>query len=551
MAGKGLKNELAEKLSEAIKKLSGTYGDFEMPAIILENPKDKGHGDFASNAAMVLAGKLKKKPREIAAAITETFKCDLVEKTEIAGPGFINFFLTPAAWHTVIKDVISEGEKFGSSDLGAGKRCNIEFVSANPTGPLHIGHGRGAVVGDVLANVLEFAGFDVTREYYVNDFGNQMDKLGKSLKFRYLEALGMECEFPEGGYPGDYLKEIAEELKAQNGKSLLASDDAFFSKTASVRILKIIQDDLKTFRVGFDIWSSETKLHEGGEVAECVAFLRNKGIIYENDGALWLKSTDYGDEKDRVVIRQNGLPTYLASDISYHRDKYERKYDLVIDIWGADHHGYIPRMKSVIEAMGYDPSTFRVLLIQMVNLMRQGKPVAMGKREGEFVTMREVLDEVGVDACRYFFLERKSDAHLNFDLDLAREQSNKNPVYYVQYAHARIASVLRKAEEAGIDLNDLKSADLSLLKNGAELEILKKINAFRDVVELMASSFEPHHLTFYLKELVSLFHSYYYDNPIVGEDRELTRARLLFVTIVKMVIARGLKLLNVLAPERM
>ncbi|RMF92037.1 MAG: arginine--tRNA ligase, partial [Candidatus Schekmanbacteria bacterium] len=333
--------------------------------------------------------------------------------------------------------------------------------------------------------------------------------------------------------------------------SLSNKEVEFFSSIAQEKILSMIREDLTLFRVKFDKWYSEKELHKNGEVSKVIGFLKQKGAVYEENGALWLNSTKYGDEKDRVVIRKNGEPTYLASDIAYHKDKYERGYDLIINLWGADHHGYIARMKSVIEAMGYDTEKFKVILIQMVNLLREGKPVAMGKREGEFITLREVLEEVGVDAARYFFLERKSDAHLNFDLTLAKEQSNNNPVYYIQYAYARICSIFRKAKEKGVDTAKLKEANLTKLSNKKEIEILKKIDAFEEIIKLIATTFEPHHLTFYLKELVGMFHAYYYENPILSDDKELSIARLQFIKAIQQVIKNGLMLLNIEAPERM
>ncbi len=546
-----MKSEIENSLKQSVHNALKDANDITLPSVIVERPRNLGHGDFATNIAMLLAGILKRKPREIADDVIKGFECKYVKKCEIAGPGFINFFLKDTAWQNVLNDVSGQGGDYGRSTIGGGKTCNLEFVSANPTGPLHIGHGRGAVVGDVLANVLDFAGFKVCREYYINDFGNQIVILGHSMKARYLEELGKEFTFPEGGYPGSYLTDIAKEIVSNDADSLEDKDPAFFSALARGKILDMIKVDLAYFRVSFDNWYSERKLHDTGEVTKAIDKLKEQGVIYEDDSTLWLNSTKYGDEKDRVVVRKSGEPTYLASDIAYHRDKFERKFESVVNIWGADHHGYIPRIKSVIDAMGYDSTKFRVILIQMVNLMRDGKPVAMGKREGEFITLREVLDEVGVDAARFFFLERKSDAHLNFDLTLAKEQSNNNPVYYIQYAHARICSILRKAEEKNIDTNSLKDANVFLLSGEKELEIMKKIDTFREIVELIASTFEPHHLTFYLKELVGMFHAYYYDNPILSDDKELSRARLRFVLAIRQVIRNGLKLLNIEAPERM
>jgi len=563
-----LKETLRKAISEAIKGFKEEIKDDSLPPIILETPKDAKFGHFSANIALLLSAKLNKPPRKIAEEILKIFFCPIVEKVEIAGPGFINFFIKAEAWQYFIPEVISAGERYGSSNLGKGERIQIEFVSANPTGPLHIGHGRGAAVGDTLANILEFSGFIVEREYYINDVGIQMTNLGRSLKARYLHLLGKEVKFPENGYPGEYLKEIAKELYEEVGrqKADVAADFGlrdeariqeneedlnFFIKFAGEKLLNRIKKDLEDFRVRFDTWFSEASLFDRGEVKDSVELLKEKNFIFEKDGAWWLRTSDFEDEKDRVVIKTDGTTTYLASDIAYHKNKLERGYKKIIDIWGADHHGYIPRMKTVIKILGYPEDVLTVILVQMVNLQKHGKAVPMGKREGEFVTLREVMEEVGVDACRFFFLERKSDAHLNFDLDLAKEQSNKNPVYYVQYAHARICSIFRKAEEKGINLPEIDKIDFSLLKEEEELSLMRKIYQFQETIEAIANSFESHHITFYLKELVALFHRYYNKYPILGEDKELSFSRLALCLAIKTVLGNGLRLLGISAPERM
>lgn len=521
---------------------------------MIEIPKEAMFGHFSTNIAFLISKNLKKPPRKIAEEVLNKFICSIVEKTEIAGPGFINFFINKKTWQKLIPEVISKGEKFGSSNLGNNERIQIEFVSANPTGPLHIGHGRGAAVGDVLANTIAFAGFNVEREYYINDIGIQMANIGRSLKARYLEILGEKGEFPQNGYPGAYVKDIAEELKTQNSKLKVQTDDSdiqFFSQFAGEIILSWIKKDLEDFRVRFDKWFSEKSLFESGEVKNSVELLKEKGFIFEKDGAWWLKTSDFEDEKDRVVIKTDGTTTYLASDIAYHKNKLERGYKKLINIWGADHHGYIPRMKTVIRLLGYSEEMLAVILVQMVNLQKHGKPVAMGKREGEFVTLKEVMDEVGVDACRFFFLERKSDAHLNFDLALAKEQSNKNPVYYVQYAHARICSIFSKAEEKGIKPTEIDKTDFSLLDTEEELSIMRKIYQFQEIIEVIANTREPHHLTFYLKELVTLFHKYYNEHPILGDNSRLTDSRLALCMAIRIVLRNGMRLLGISAPERM
>ncbi|MBU4074360.1 MAG: arginine--tRNA ligase, partial [Proteobacteria bacterium] len=410
------------------------------PSIEVELTKDPGHGDYASNVAMILASQVRKNPREIAGVLLQRIEDTegFLEKIEIAGPGFMNFFIREGVLNRFLADVEREGERYGSSDLGKGGRVQVEFVSANPTGPLHIGHARGAVVGDVMANILAAAGYRVFREYYINDTGNQMNNLGQSVFLRYRELLGEAAEFPEGCYRGDYIRDLAAELLKRDGKRYLDMDAEevirLFTDYAGSAILGGIKEDLRAFGVVFDLYFSERELYREDGVGMLLQALQDKGFIYREGDALWFRTTAFGDEKDRVVIRQNGAPTYFAADIAYHRNKFLRGFETVIDIWGADHHGYIPRMSAAVQALGYEKEALKVILVQLVNLLREGKPVAMSTRSGEFVTLREVVDEVGKDAARYNFLMRRSDSHLDFDLELAKRQSNENPVYYVQYA---------------------------------------------------------------------------------------------------------------------
>jgi arginyl-tRNA synthetase len=479
----------------------------------------------------------------------------VLEKVEIAGPGFLNFFVREGGLTTLLDAVERQGDRYGSSDLGKGRRVQVEFVSANPTGPLHIGHARGAVVGDVVANILAAVGYQVFREYYINDAGNQMDNLGKSVLLRYRELLGETAEFPEGCYRGDYIRDLASELLKRDGERHLAEDAArivpLFTDYAAGAILEGIKEDLRTFGVVFDLYFSERELYRDEGVEKLLRDLEEKGFIYREGEALWFRTTAFGDEKDRVVVRQNGVPTYFAADIAYHRNKFLRGFETVIDIWGADHHGYIPRMSAAVQALGHQKEALKIILVQLVNLLRDGKPAAMSTRSGEFVTLREVVDEVGRDAARYNFLMRRSDSHLDFDLELAKRQSNENPVYYVQYAHARICSILRMAAERGIAAPAAGEADASLLRLPEETELIKAITRFPEVVEGAARTLEPHRLTFYLNDLAALFHSYYNRNKVISEDGALTGARLFLVRSVLTVLKNTLNMLGVSTPEKM
>lgn len=528
-------------------------------AIEVEIPKDTTHGDYASNVAMVLASRVGKKlpPRKIAEVVIEHIddRDNILEKVEIAGPGFINFFIRENVWATLLKEIEEREDDYGTSDLGNGKKILVEFVSANPTGPLHIGHGRGAVVGDVLANILSASGYSVFREYYINDQGNQMNNLGISVLARYLELLGETVEFPEAGYRGDYIRDIAGKMMERDGDIHGKRDREAaiqdFTEYAAGAILEEIKEDLRAFGVVFESYFSEKDLYKDGGVTGLLAELEAKGFIYHDGETLWFKTTDFGDEKDRVVIRKNGEPTYFAADIAYHRNKYERGFDSLIDIWGADHHGYIPRMLASIQALGYEKDSLKIILVQLVSLLREGKPVAMSTRAGEFVTLREVVDEVGRDAARYNFLMRRSDSHLDFDLDLAKKQSNENPVYYVQYAHARICSILRFGEERGYTIPAYGEADLSLLNLPEEIQLVKVITRFPELIEGAALSLEPHRLTFYLNDLASIFHSYYNKYKVISDDEKLSLARLFLVKAIRTVVSNALRLLGVTAPEKM
>jgi arginyl-tRNA synthetase len=554
-----MKKLLVELLEKSIQAniAGGILSVAELPPIEMELTKDPRHGDYASNAAMILAAQAKKNPREIAKILSERIDDSgaILEKVEIAGPGFMNFFIREGCWASLLEHVDREGDRYGSADLGNGRRIQVEFVSANPTGPLHIGHARGAVVGDVMANILAAVGYRVFREYYINDAGNQMNNLGKSVFLRYRELLGETVEFPEGCYRGDYIKDLAAELVQREGDRYLNRDPGevipLFTDHAGSAILEGIKEDLRQFGVVFDLYFSERELYREDGVGKLLRELQEKGFIYSEGDALWFRTTAFGDDKDRVVVRQNGDPTYFAADIAYHLNKFKRGFGTVIDIWGADHHGYIPRMSAAVQALGYGKDALKVILVQLVNLLRDGKPAAMSTRSGEFVTLREVVDEVGKDAARYNFLMRRSDSHLDFDLEVAKRQSNENPVYYVQYAHARICSIIRIAAERGCLAPAYGQTELGLLTLPEEIDLIKAITRFPEVVEGAALTLEPHRLTFYLNDLAGLFHSYYNKNKVVSDDGPLTGARLFLVTAVRTVLKNALMMLGVTAPEKM
>lgn len=557
-----VRDTLIDMLTAAVSPLLETEGLPVLPpsSVELVIPKTPEHGDYATNVAMSLSRQLKRKPRDIASEVVKRLPVpdSVLAKVDIAGPGFINLFIKPEAWHGVLMEINQRPDDFGRNTTGNGKRVQVEFVSANPTGPLHIGHGRGAATGDVMANILEACGFDVQREYYINDAGNQMDTLGASLYYRYQELLGEKIDFPDNHYRGEYMKELAVAFRDEVGdryrRKPLPEVLPVLTKFAADSILGGIRDDLAVFGVSFDEWFSERSLHEQDAVTTTIAALRAAGHIYDSEGATWFRSTTFGDEKDRVVIRANGVSTYFAADLAYHKNKYDRGFDTVIDIWGADHHGYVPRMMAGVEALGRKRTDLHVILIQLVNLLRGGRPVAMSTRAGEFVTLREVIDEVGKDAARYIFLTRRSDSPLDFDLDVAKMQSNENPVYYVQYAHARLSSVFEVAQERGIVCDWLQGGDapdLSSLHGAQEIALMRLLGEYPQLLTNCARNYEPHLIPYYLHELVSTFHSYYNQNRILGEDVDISQARLYLATAVRNVIGNALAILGVHAPEKM
>ncbi|MBQ6971048.1 MAG: arginine--tRNA ligase [Synergistaceae bacterium] len=552
-------NIAVTRLNDALKSAVKTLIADDIPAE-WERPKHEGHGDRAASVAMRLAKKLKANPREIAGKIIDGLKSDFVEKTEIAGPGFVNVFLSGKFYAEAVSDVLRQGESYGGVNLGQGRSIQVEFVSANPTGPLHIGHGRGAAVGDSVARILAFTGWDVQREYYVNDSGLQIDNLGRSAQARYFQLLGRDMPIPENGYKGEYLFGIAREIiNAEGGKFLdIPPEDSleYFRKYAADRIMSTIRDDLERFRVKFDNFFPEGYLHRNNLVQSAMNGLKEAGYAYEKDGALWFRTEDtIGDDKDRVLIRANGIPTYYASDIAYHRNKFiTRGFERVIDVWGADHHGYIARMKAAVKAMGRNPDDFIVLLIQLVNLLRDGKIVTMSTRAGEFITLREVLDEAGVDAARFFFLTRRSDSQLDFDLDLAKKQGNENPVYYVQYAHARISGILREYASRGGNIDALSHDDIpaEIFADKDARELADSLSRWPEAVREASEGLAPQVLTGYALDLAGIFHSFYNTGRIIGEPDSIVReGRINLMRAAKIVIASCLGLLGVSAPERM
>lgn len=539
-------------ISEAVQKAELTTEPME---IHLESPKDKANGDYATNIAMQLTRIAKKAPRAIAEAIVKNLDKESanIEKVEIAGPGFINITIKKDYLLDVVKTVLEQKEDYGRTNSGAGERIQVEFVSANPTGDLHLGHARGSSVGDSLCNVLDLAGYDVSREYYINDAGNQINNLALSIEARYFEALGKGDSMPEDGYRGQDIKDIAEDLVKEHGDKFVAMTheerfEAFRKHGLKVELAKL-QKDLADFRVEFDVWYPESSLYENGKIDKALAKLRENGHVYEEDGATWFRSTAFGDDKDRVLIKNDGSYTYLTPDIAYHEDKLQRGFDKLINIWGADHHGYIPRMKAAIEALGYDRDTLEVNIVQMVQLYKDGEKMKMSKRTGKAVTMRELVELVGLDAVRYFFAMRSGDSHMDFDLDLAVSQSNENPVYYSQYAHARICSIVRQAEEQGFTAS---TDHLELLSSEKEVDVLKKIGDFPKVVADAAKLRAPHRITTYIQDLASNFHSFYNANKVLDATNEdLTRARLALITAVRTTIANALKVIGVSAPDKM
>lgn len=555
-----MKETLKAIIHKAIQNAhnSGVLPASDVPEIEIEHPKIQTHGDFASNIAMVSASTQKMAPRAIADAILSHIEDTegLIEKTEVAGPGFINFFISRQSWLPLLHRIHGQGDRFGASDIGRGRRVQVEFVSANPTGPLHVGHGRGAAVGDTVANILSFCGWNVEREYYVNDAGNQIMTLGRSVYLRMRQLAGDVMEFPDDCYQGDYIQDIARGIMDDPATSMDGMDDAaaiaYCADYAGNKILAGIREDLAGFGITFDNWFSEKSLFDANAVENTLSLLKDKNHAYEADGALWFAASRFGDEKDRVVVRNNGETTYFASDIAYHKNKLDRGFDRLVDVWGADHHGYIPRVRAAIRSIGEDKDALDIILVQLVNLLRHGKPVAMSTRAGEFVTLREVADEVGADAARFIFLTRHYDSPLDFDLELAKEKTNDNPVYYVQYVHARIASILRKASETK-GIQDVAADDqiLETLNEPEDMALIKALARYPETVSMAAECMEPHRITFYLMELAGAFHSYYNKHKVLVDDPEMTMARLYLVCAVKKVIHNGLSLLGVSAPASM
>jgi arginyl-tRNA synthetase len=536
---------------------NGLLASPTLPDFAIEIPKNLAHGDYSSNIAMVSAAVQKMPPRKIAESIIRHIQDTegLIDHVDIAGPGFINFYLRPESWIRFLKKVHELGSQYGSENIGNGKKIQVEFVSSNPTGPLHVGHGRGAAVGDSVSNILSFCGYDVQKEYYINDSGRQINTLGRSVFIRYQEILGETVRFPDDCYQGDYIREIAGRIMEIKGPDLLDQPDEkavmFCARYAADLILEGMKQDLVSFGVFFDRWFSEQGLYDSGKVADVIESFRMRNIIYEKDGALWFDTTAHGDEKDRVVVRNNGQTTYFASDIAYHYDKFDRGFEKVIDVWGADHHGYIPRVTAAIVSGGYRKEQFQVILVQLVSLMRAGTPVAMSTRAGEFVTLKDVIQEVGRDAARFIFLTRSSDNTLEFDLELAKQKTNDNPVYYVQYVHARICSIVRKSTEMGICIIVPDDVALCLLNTPEDIALIKMMIKYPETVRFSAELLEPHRITFYLMELAAAFHAYYNRQRVLTDDIALTLARLYLMKAVRQVIANGLSLLGVSAPESM
>lgn len=551
-----MKAYLAEKLNAALSSLSYTGVE---PTF--EQPKLEQHGDLTTNVAMVLAKKAGKNPRVLAQEIVNALKLDpdSVEKVEIAGPGFINFHFAGAFFVRGLQGILKQGESFGRTDGGRGVRTQVEFVSANPTGPLSVGHGRQAAIGDTIATLLEWTGHAVTREYYYNNAGRQMRKLAESTYARYRQLFDPSFPFPEDGYQGEYIKDIAEQLKSARGDALLGVPEEealqICKEVSEATLFENIRAVLARMGVRFDVFFNEDSLYTSGALQEVISELRAKGLVYDQDGAVWFKATALGLEQDRVMIKSTGEPTYRLPDIAYHREKFRRGFGFIVDIFGADHIATIPDVLAGIEALGYDKSRVKVVIHQFVTLLRDGQQVKMSKRQANFVTLEELLDEVGPDAARFFFVMRSISSHLEFDLNLAKEQTEKNPVYYLQYAHARIASILRFAESEGAlaagEQRALADAKLDLLSGAAEIGLAKLLMSFPDVIVSCSTSFEPHRLTTYLGDVATAFHKFYHDHRVVVPERDLSRARLALCKATQIVLANGLKILGISAPERM
>ncbi len=535
-----------------------TKADIGTTDIEIEIPADRKNGDFSVNTAMKLTKIAKRPPREIATALVEAMETEgtYIDRIEIAGPGFINFYLNDAWRYDGLKAVLTEGENFGKTDIGNGKKVMVEFVSANPTGPMHMGNARGGALGDTLANALAWAGFDVTKEFYVNDAGAQIEKFAKSLEARYIQQLKGEdaFEFPEDGYQGDDIREHAKNFIEINGDKYLDSSeqerrDALVAYALELNVQGLV-DGLAKYRIFYDVWFRESTIHANGEVAQTIEDLKKSGITYEKDGALWIKTTEFGSEKDEVLIRANGIPTYFAVDIAYHKNKFAvRGFDKVINVWGADHHGHVARMKGAMDAIGIDSSKLEIVIMQLVRLMRNGEVARMSKRTGKMITMNDLIDEIGCDAARFFFNLRQAGSHLDFDLDLAIAQNSDNPVFYVQYAHARICSIIRTLEAEGITLNS--DADLTLLTDPSEAAVIEKLISLPDEINQVAETLEPSRLTRYVLDLAALFHSFYNSCKVNCDDAALTQARLALVHATRTVIRNVFDILKITAPEKM
>lgn len=534
-----------------------SLADIDFPKLLIERPKDPAHGDYASNIGLAAAKVARRAPQQIAQDIVEKLQPEpkWIESVEIVPPGFINFRLTKEWLWESLRELIQSGEAFGRWQFGAGRKVQIEFVSANPTGPLNVVSARAAAVGDALANLLQMVGYDVSKEYYVNDAGKQMDLLVQSVDVAYQRLLGHEVELPEGGYKGSYIEDIAVAIHDGEEEPFPENDDTErrnkFRDIVLKNILHEQEETLRQFRLVYDIWFSERSLHESDALDHVLETLSSSGYLFQQDGATWFRSSRFGDEKDRVLITSEAQPTYLLGDIAYHQNKFTRGYQWVIDLWGPDHHGHIPRMKAAMEALGYDPNALELKIVQQVNLLQGGEKAKMSKREGRLVSMKELIGEVGVDAARFFFLMRKTSAHLDFDLDLATAQSDENPVYYVQYAHARICSILRHAEESGLVGSPLDQTDLSLLAAEEEITLIKKLLVYPEVVESCARNLEPHSLTTYLQEVAGTFHPFYHQHRVVIDDAALMAARMKLIEAVRIVLRNGLSLLGISAPEQM
>jgi arginyl-tRNA synthetase len=551
-----LKQTIIDLLTRAVTEAqkSGKLPSITLPEIVIERPQNPEHGDYASSVSLKLARAAGVNPLTIANDLVSFITPSAeIENITVAPPGFINFTLKNDWLARQVSSILEDGDAYGNMEIGQGKRIQIEFVSVNPTGPLHVGHGRGAVLGSTLCNIMTAGGFDVTKEYYFNDSGSQMDAFRNSLWTRYQQALGKDAPMPEDGYHGNYMVDLAKEIVREEGDRYLKIPEAEkIDKLGEVGLAKILagtREDLKNLRVEYDIWYSEKTLYENGQFDKVMKLLREKGYIAEKEGATWFVSTALGEDKDNVVIRGNGSPTYFAADIAYHYNKFiERKFDKVINIWGADHMGHVPRMKAVVSALDIDPTRLEIIVNQMVTMRRGGEIVRISRRTGDMITLRELLEEVGADACRFILLSRTADAQMDFDMELAKKQSADNPVYYVQYAHARIASILRLAEEKEIDCSD---GDVSLLTTEPELTLIRKMLLLPEMVEMIAHTLEPHHLTYYAQDLATVFHSFYKQCRVVSDNESLTKARLKLVKAAKIVLSRTLHLMGMTAPERM